>query len=668
MKQVNGIQQQTNTTKNSYTESYDLFFKIWRDIYLKDIITEFIELEYSNCYLPYNESGDWDNSERDIQDRFKNITLIFEYPEHFYYISSIKGVENIKGVDLRMYFSYNYDPVDTISNLPKSIKRLTLQYFQAQDIIPDWITHLTLYSIDSDLLAQDSIPSSVTHLSLFGFKKIHKNSIPSSVRFLVIDDAKLEIDSIPSSVVSIKFKKIWDGNTLKESIDLLPSTVKNIDFDLSCIWRGLSDIIVSKLDYIENYYYLYDYKIDPSTRVLYWEQDELIKEGDIPNTVRRIIFGEDFNQIILPNTIPNSVMEINFGSSFNQDLSNLSLPSSLTSISFHDGYKKEFNFEALPPCIKYFSCYPQQHHTFDKLPRSVSHFSFSNDGMKIIIPPHVKHVKEFRKHYDQCSYSDKIYLPRSIQSFQVEREIEFYDDPPEDDPSPLEIGTKRFSSPLDGSLGLKDFQVHLKVDESFTDFIRPGSLISNIKSIQFQDYNQILLKGAIPDSVTEIDFGVYFNSTFTLPSSLKVVKFGFKFEQELPIGIFPPTVEEIHFGVYYDKRLEPGVLPPNLKVLSFPYHDWLFEILPESIQELNLITSNSNGDLSLECSFSAKTLPQSLTKLTLGRYQSIYDLDDLPPSIKYLKLGDKFNGQIPNTVESIEFHSRLPAPFKDLFK
>jgi len=151
------------------------------------------------------------------------------------------------------------------------------------------------------------------------------------------------------------------------------------------------------------------------------------------------------------------------------------------------------------------------------------------------------------------------------------------------------------------------------------------------------------------------------------PPNLKVIHFNnYDFDDSFEIGIFPNTVEEIHFHSGYPFLLEEGTLPSNLIKLTIDMDPRLFELLPNSIQELNISSINRRGEWCND--FSAKELPKSLTKLTLGENQPIHELEHLPPNIKYLKLGNYFKGRIPNTLESIEFHSKISISTDYLFQ
>jgi len=676
------------TPCNTYTHptitSKSLFLQIWRNHFLKNMIFNF---NYPTIFCPENV-----DQVIQAQQRFNNITLIFNYLKDLKKEMFPNNCKNIEGVILNL----SPDEEEEIqfqleSILPHQIKRLKLNLDETdQDeayedlIIPNWITHLQLNKESIDI----SIPESVTHLSLFGFERIERDMIPSTVKHLVLDHVGLDQDSIPASVTSIYFTKFR-----METIDSLPTTVQRIEYTIA------SYHAYDKIEYLSSRLHDYEVKkpqqpIKSTTKTLIWEHNQVIQEGDIPNSVTKIIFGHDFNQIILPNTIPHSVSEIYFGERFKQSFDNVCLPPSVTSISLW--HYNSSNYESLSPTIKYIN-FTNYYGGFNdlNLPSTVSHVSVK---MFVDVPSHIKHLKFSNADIDQY-----FTLTPSTHSIQIENGILFRED---DTKSTTKQNNSTTTDLQCKPLG-KDIQVHLK-SSNFNQFIQPRSLISNIKSIDFGcDFNQILLKDSIPDSVTKLvmnnlfrqplslprylkvlELGYHFNQPITLPDTLEHITIGSlftqpitvgffpkniriihlnnEFDEELEVGVFPDSVEEIHFDSFYDFEFEQGTLPSNLKVLSASYYENMFEFIPKSIQVLNLVTYSLG--YTNDFSFSAKLLPQSLTKLTLSFDHPIHDLQYLPPSIKYLKLGRYFKGRIPKTVESLQLSHIGNAPLDYLFE
>ncbi|KAF2077811.1 hypothetical protein CYY_000856 [Polysphondylium violaceum] len=684
---------------NSYSsKNSDSFFVIWKNHYLKDLI---MKLKYPSIFIP----NDVDQV-IEAQNRFINITLIFKDIKSFTKEMFPNNCKNIQGVQINFNNHDGEHQTDLLSILPRGVTRLSIIYFKNIKI-PTWITHLELVRSHNDQTPLEShqIPSSVTHLTLLGFKQIIKNMVPSTVVCLGLDTEKIEKGSIPSTITSIQFMKCENILRLCPLEEVIPITVKRISFstDEFSTVQQLSEFVSSRLDKIE----IYDKKksISPKTKTLIWSENEPIFEGQIPNHISRIIFGEDYNQPILENSISNSVTEIYFGKNFNQSLSNVFLPPSITSITLDGYYGKSLNFEMLPSSVKYLAFYNLRRHKMNTIPKTVSHICFfsTNGDTSFPIPPHVEHIKivrdkkSIRGSYNYISFRN---LSPVVKSIQIESSIKFIDkiEPLERDEEEL---AKTFSQDLQVNLVSKFY--------GFNDFLKPGSLISNIKSIEFANsYQQIILPGALPESVTKVNLPSHFTRQFTPPPFLKILHMGNyfncpiqlpntieqltisksflqpfpigffpqnlkiiifnceQFEEKFEAGIFPDSVEEIHFNACYPFEFCENTLPRNLKALSCDYYCDFFEFLPKSIQELNFITKTYQEGLYSE--ISAKDLPPSLTKLTLARNQPIQDLEYLPPTIKYLKLGEYFQGKIPNSVKTLKLPFDPKTPLAYLFK
>ncbi|KAF2077842.1 hypothetical protein CYY_000887 [Polysphondylium violaceum] len=685
---------------NSYDgNNSDSFFVIWRNHYLKDQI---MKLNYPSIFIPKDV-----DQVIEAQNRFINVTLIFENIKLFTKEMFPNNCKNIQGVQINFDNHYGEHQTDLLSILPRGITRLSIIHFKNIKI-PTWITHLELVKSNyyyTDLKSLQ-IPPSVTHLTLLGFKPITKqiinNMVPSAVVCLGLDTAEIEKDSIPSTITSIQIKKCENIFLRCSFEEVIPITVKRISFstqDFSTVQK-FSEFVSSRLDNIE----IYDKKktISPKTKTVIWSENEPIFEGQIPNHISRIIFGKHFDQPIVENSIPNSVKEIYFGEKFSQSLSNVVLPPSITSITLGGYYRKGLNFDMLPSSVKYLAFYDNGIHKIKTIPKTVSHICFfsRNSNTSFPTPSHVEHIKVVDS-VKIRPYTDKSFINLSpvVRSIQIEGTIKFIDKI-----ETLEQDEEELIKPFG-----QDLQVNLvsKSDCKLNDFLKPGSLISNIKSIEFPNYyQQIILPGALPESVTKVNLPLDFTRQFAPPPFLKILHLGHKlnypiqlpntieqltisksfsfpigffpqnlkiiifnceqFEEKFEAGIFPDSVEEIHFHACYPFAFRENTLPRNLKALSCDYYCDLFEFLPKSIQELNFITKTYQEGLYSE--ISAKDLPPSLTKLTLARKQPIQDLEYLPPTIKYLKLGEYFKGKIPNTVETLKLPFYHKTPLAYIFK
>ncbi|KAF2069938.1 hypothetical protein CYY_008747 [Polysphondylium violaceum] len=616
------------------------FFKIWRNNYLKKLI---FESKYPSYFIPTNA-----DQVLKAQNRFRNITLGFTDINRFTMEMFPNHCLNIIGVEIN--FPYSTDLL--LSILPRAITRLKINYVKNMKL-PSWITHLELvqqqdFWLSHNQLKSTDIPSSVTHLCLWKFKKILQNMIPSTIKYLETDCTKFGKNSIPSGEISVKFKNICTNS---------------YEFELG------SKTVISK----------------PTNQlvphIFVWDKNQPLTQGIVPNNTRKLIFGDKFNQPIFENSIPTSVTEIIFGEDFDQPISSIYLAPSLTCISFGRG-STYLSFETLPSSVRYLYFYYHIGQRMDTIPQTIDHVCLYNTPSDFSPPPHIKHI-QVKMILNNCITKETttLSLSPSVSSIQI-----------------------------DGSFVLKDkiesieqeisqFGQHVQINllpGCFNSFLKPGSLISNIKSIEFDSsYNIPILPGSLPDSVTRVCFGSSFNQPFSPPPFLKILDLGLSFNQpiKLPnsleqlciskkfnqpfyIGFFPHNLKIIRFFCHIDKPFERFVFPDsiqeihiysskndifptidslatNLKILTCHYFYGLFDSLPCSIQELIITEPYLKAN-----QISARDIPDSLslTKLTIAENQPIVDLQYLPNSIKHLKLGKHhFKEKIPDTIETLEF-------------
>jgi len=68
----------------------------------------------------------------------------------------------------------------------------------------------------------------------------------------------------------------------------------------------------------------------------------------------------------------------------------------------------------------------------------------------------------------------------------------------------------------------------------------------------------VLKEGDIPNSVTHLTFGYYFNQELTkgsIPNSVTHLTFGYFFNQVLKEGVIPNSVTYLTFGYYFNQKL-----------------------------------------------------------------------------------------------------------------
>ncbi|EAL70347.1 hypothetical protein DDB_G0274909 [Dictyostelium discoideum AX4] len=200
-----------------------------------------------------------------------------------------------------------------------------------------------------------------------------------------------------------------------------------------------------------------------------------------------------------------------------------------------------------------------------------------------------------------------------------------------------------------------------------------GVIPNNSKTLNITEYdfNHILEKGVIPESVESVSLNHGYNNPITgsLPSSLKILEFGNEFNQILKPGdipnsveflklgdqinqplfnIIPPNVTNLEFGFYFNQKLDNETIPPNVKTLKLG-NDFDMCLLNSSIPKS--VTSLAFN---------------SITSLTFGAKFN-QQLRSLPKLLKQLKFGTDFNqillpGVLGDEIENLIFGNDFNQP------
>lgn len=113
----------------------------------------------------------------------------------------------------------------------------------------------------------------------------------------------------------------------------------------------------------------------------YWDFNQPLKPGDIPNSVTHLTFGRMFNQPLKPGVIPNSVTHLTFDYWFDKPLQPGDIPNSVTHLVL--GYWFDYSLEP------------------NVIPNSVTHLRFSyrfHQKLKYGVMPNSLQVLEIFSH------------------------------------------------------------------------------------------------------------------------------------------------------------------------------------------------------------------------------------------------------------------------------
>jgi len=444
-------------------------------------------------------------------------------------------------------------------------------------------------------------------------------------------------------------------------------------------------------------YYQHDVPISLNTTVLIWNINQMIPHGVIPFGVKRIIFGESFDQHILFGSIPTSVTEINFGYMFNQ-LQNSYLPESIKYLSI---YKCDIEYPNWPRNLIQLKIRADDvdYRLFAALPKSIQYLYVN------------KH--RFKQDYDNDTpffKAKSIYSNGDIneRSREVVSEINEYIDQHKDKPvldiksdasiinSPttdIEISIKYTTKPLNIN-NIKSIYFNGFFNQSLPE----GSITSNrITKMVFSknsEFNQQMF--VVPASVQHLELGCDFNQplkSFMIPSSLTKLHLSSKFNQVIPIGLLPNGLKVLDLGESYKYPIVKGTIPDTVEELSYTITSKTNTLvyLPQSITKLNLklkcwdesilntipstinhlcfiktIMDRSSFNGSFKFIFNIQSfifnvqscmIPPTITKLEIqDEIFAITNIDQLPSSVKslYLDNDKQFTGFIPPTVEYVE--------------
>ncbi|KAF2070051.1 hypothetical protein CYY_008633 [Polysphondylium violaceum] len=197
---------------------------------------------------------------------------------------------------------------------------------------------------------------------------------------------------------------------------------------------------------------------------------------------------------------------------------------------------------------------------------------------------------------------------------------------------------------------------HLHMGNTYKTQLEPNVLPPNLTFLHMGGYDKEIGIDLIPSTVTRLEFGWEFDSYLppgSLPSSLVTLIFNdrtvmapAKFNQPLDQGLLPSTLKTLRLGSQFDQELNENVLPNS--IIDFQCNKTVF--IPPHTQVLKLTTIQP----SLE-------IPHSVTNLDMGwinwNLQYGYFGNKLRVlSFKYAK--QLVKGDIPSSVTKLTLHTR----------
>ncbi|KAN0027884.1 hypothetical protein ACTFIV_009710 [Dictyostelium citrinum] len=554
----------------------NLFFKVWRNQFIKSIIFKHVELFKFYKVVSFES---------------RNEMLTFNYR---YYISELV-----------------YDSFESLSegDIPNNILKLNLkklivsnvqQVFKGIDTIKEIQLPLETQFNDRNtpiIFDYSKLPKSIKSILSFKLNNYNNNNYNNYK-----NNNKSTIINIPNNFESIVFSDF--NQTLLNNIQFFPNKLKKLD--LSNNWNNGGKILQTGV---------FPIGLEELSIIGYTQK---LGTNIIPNTVKILQISQSPQYTLRKGTIPNSVLNLKINVLKSKPSTNEK------QFFYNSGYERmvvqqQFNNNKTIYSI-----------TDQSIPNSVKSLFISSCEINIKVgslPDSIENLK-----IGNCKrVITKSFLPKKLKSLDITscggggggdcRNIEFSSLPNTltelkyhmdfRDHSNLLISNNEFPLLFPSTL----LKLHLgRVNEEPYLFIKKLSLLSSLKILIFDTeskFNEKLEVGQLPYGLEEISFGSSFNQILlpgVLPSSyLKVVTFGKEFNQQLSIGSIPRGVEILNFSndSKFNQSIDTiGILPSTLLHLKFGEHFQSpitkLNVLPPSLKTLQFSKSFNKNLISKE--------------------------------------------------------------------
>ncbi|KAN0044741.1 hypothetical protein ACTA71_006264 [Dictyostelium dimigraforme] len=676
------------------SETDILFFKCWRNKYIKTVINKFVR-KFQNIYnftkslkittnilynsIPHKNYIQYLNFSNNFVLDISNLPFYLkelELPENFN--SELKtefsGLVHLK--TLKLGGKFNNDSINKENVLPIGLEQLSLGDNFSQPLKIKRLSNLKVLNLSKDWnLPLNSnnfqIPDSIERLEFGAFfnQKID-HQLPSNLKALILNHIfNREIEALP-----IGLKELLFGNHFNQEIriGLLPNTLEYLKFGndfskplpIGTINQGLLTIIFGQCF------------------------NQPLEIGSLPNTLKYCHFSKNYNQKLAKGVLPDSLLKVvfNLDHSIDNIFENETLPKSLDSIVFGHEFNVEFtSLDFFPPNIK--SLHIPHHYnkkftansfpsTIEKLFLHSLKHCFSNDLIGIF-KNGLKELTIVKFDKNENPYIKGMF-PEGLQILNI-------------------------NSPIYQGLLPNSLKELVLSSTNQTD-LTVGNLPQSLKKLEINTYVKNLTIGSLPDSIEELIIGELVSSQSIsrqlLPKSLRKLTLQKKILTKIDEYSFPENLESLILEnlnqlnnldltkmkslvqlkilndpiFMSDTQTIPSIkLPPCLvyfKYVSLFSNNYTFNSQnPESdsIENRNLSIDsifnydqenvNNNNNISLK-----KLIWDSNILLLKG---------DIPPTVEYLRLGKNYEscrfiseGCIPSSVKTLVFKGFSPSSLK----
>ncbi|GAM19227.1 hypothetical protein SAMD00019534_024020 [Acytostelium subglobosum LB1] len=320
---------------------------------------------------------------------------------------------------------------------------------------------------------------------------------------------------------------------------------------------------------------------------------------DIPSTIDTLVFGSNFNKVIIPDTLPTSITSLTFGYEFSQAIMPGSLPDSLETLVLGVCFNQPLSVGSLPSSLRHLTFV----NSFNQplcpgvLPSSLYSLTFGADFvtplMADVLP---KSLKKLNLSY-RYKQLDSSILPQGLTSLSA------YDlkSPCTLPPTLIELNvgggaifgpdgqalalpptlrtlyflpTNLHVDPVKMFASLPPSLTSLTLEEGFIDpvTVASGYLPDTLDLLaEYNSANHPIAPGALPSHLTKLCFSYKFNSPIkpgTLPESLTELWFGYMYNSPMEPGSLPGRLVTLNLGNNYKRMIPPGVLSQTLSCIT----------------------------------------------------------------------------------------------------
>ncbi|KYR01324.1 hypothetical protein DLAC_02045 [Tieghemostelium lacteum] len=401
-----------------------------------------------------------------------------------------------------------------VGTLPPNLTELSMSYdfvsedFKWSSMIPKTLLSLILptnfnYNLQIGDLCEPLERLEISRNCSLPF--IKKGLLPKTLKYLYIGSnfsGEFEVDSLPESLETLKLH----GLKCDSKLPKLPLLLKNLE-------------LPSYSSFETNLPFIINYGCLPKSlkKLVIPNFDEMFENGLFPDSIEELKLWQ-FNQTLELNSLPKNLKTLELNN-FNSEISLGSLPEGLESLVLDNAFNQKISKGNLPSTLKYLkfgSCLEKKMIELESLPLSLETLELRSDAP--IRNGEILHCCNLKKLYVDRLPKMVLHeiLPKSLKELYLDYcnyEI-------------LECNMLEGIEKLELRFGI--FQIDQR-NRSWLFDIDPTCFP---KSLQYLDLGSNTIANFIKQK--------------TFPNSLRTLKFGQKYSQELPKHLFPPSLTKIY--------------------------------------------------------------------------------------------------------------------------